>query len=80
MNPLLIAEVKTESPFGFVSEKTWRQLFDIANKHGDIISIHTDKRWGGSFDLISKAKELTKKPVLAKGIHATERNKGCLEQ
>ena len=67
----IIAEVKTQSPFfGYVSDKSWDELFQIAEKVGDIISIHTDKRWGGSFDLIKKARALTNKPILAKGIHA----------
>lgn len=71
-NIQIIAEVKTQSPFGFKSEKTWEELFDVANQVGDIISIHTDVRWGGSFDLIKKAKALTNKPILAKGIHSTD--------
>lgn len=71
-NIQLIAEVKTISPFGFKSDKSWDELFQIANKYGDIISIHTDSRWGGSFDLIKKAKSLTNKPILAKGIHETD--------
>ncbi len=71
-NTEIIAEVKIMSPFGFKSEKSWDELFVIADEIGDIISIHTDTRWGGSFDLIRKAKTLTKKPVLAKGIHATD--------
>ncbi len=68
----IIAEVKTRSPFGFKSEKSWDELFLIADEIGDIVSIHTDKRWGGSFDLVRKARVLTKKPILAKGIHATD--------
>ena len=68
----IIAEVKTKSPFGFTSNESWEDLFELANKTGDIISIHTDSRWGGSFDLISKAKKLTDKPILAKGIHARD--------
>lgn len=68
----IIAEVKTESPFGFKSTRTWEELFAVANHVGDIISIHTDPRWGGSFDLIAKARALTKKPILAKGIHASD--------
>ena len=71
-NTQIIAEVKTQSPFGFKSTKSWDELFVIANKVGDIISIHTDPRWGGSFELIKKAKSLTKKPILAKGIHASD--------
>jgi indole-3-glycerol phosphate synthase len=68
----IIAEVKTHSPFGYKSEKTWEELFAIADKVGDMISVHTDRRWNGSFDLIRKAKTLTKKPILAKGVHAAD--------
>ncbi len=68
----IIAEVKTQSPFGFKSDKTWDELFAIVEKIGDVISIHTDRRWGGSMDLIKRARSLTKKPILAKGIHATD--------
>ncbi|MES2314724.1 MAG: hypothetical protein V4524_02175 [Patescibacteria group bacterium] len=71
-NIQLIAEAKTTSPFGYSSNKNWDELFAVAEKFGDIISIHTDARWGGSFDLISKAKSLTDKPILAKGIHETD--------
>ncbi len=67
-----IAEVKTHSPFGWKSEKSYEELFDVANKVGDIISIHTDTRWGGSYDLIRRAKMLTNKPILAKGIHEND--------
>ncbi len=69
---ILIAEVKTKSPFGWSSDRTWEQLFDIANQVGDWISIHTNPRWGGSFDLVQKARALTTKPILAKGIHASD--------
>jgi len=68
----IIAEVKTLSPFGFRSDKTWDELFALADRVGDILSIHTDPRWGGSFELIKKAKAMTAKPILAKGIHATD--------
>jgi indole-3-glycerol phosphate synthase len=68
----IIAEVKTRSPFGFRSEKSWEELFAIAERAGDMLSIHTDPRWGGSFELVRKAKLLTKKPILAKGIHASD--------
>lgn len=69
----IIAEVKTQSPFGWKSDKSWDELFSIATRVGDMISIHTDSRWGGSYDLIKKARELTDKPILAKGIHATDK-------
>ena len=69
----IIAEVKTKSPFGFESPYSWEELFQSANAIGDIISIHTDSRWGGSFDLISKAKKMTSKQILAKGIHSNDK-------
>jgi indole-3-glycerol phosphate synthase len=66
---VIIAEVKAHSPFGWSSTKSWDELFELADGLGDIISIHTDPRWHGSLDLITKARALTKKPILAKGIH-----------
>jgi len=71
-NITIIAEVKTQSPFWYRSTHTWEELFAIANGIGDILSIHTDPRWGGSFNLIRKAKVMTTKPILAKGIHAID--------
>jgi len=68
----IIAEVKTISPFGWRSEHAWEDLFAIANEVGDIISVHTDPRWGGSFELVKRARALTNKPILAKGIHAAD--------
>ena len=68
----VIAEAKTHSPFGWQSDKSWSELFAMANEVGDIISIHTDPRWQGSFDLVRKARSLTTKPILAKGIHASD--------
>ena len=55
-NVQIIAEVKTQSPFGFRSQKSWDELFVIADSVGDMLSVHTDPRWGGSFDLIRRAK------------------------
>lgn len=74
MKPIFIAEVKTQSPFGWKSSQSWEELFIIANTYGDWISIHTDKRWGGSFSLLKTARSLTTKPILAKGIHATDKD------
>jgi indole-3-glycerol phosphate synthase len=71
-NCQIIAEVKTHSPFGWTSSQTWDELFSKALIVGDIISIHTDPRWDGSFELIKKARGLTDKPILAKGIHKTD--------
>lgn len=72
MKPLLIAEVKTISPFGFHSDKSWEELFEVANAYGDMLSVHTDTRWGGSFELLSRARAMSTKPILAKGIHTTD--------
>lgn len=71
-NPTIIAEVKTISPFGFTAVETWDELFDLAVSVGDIISIHTDPRWGGSLGHISMARARTTKPILAKGIHESD--------
>ncbi len=68
----IIAEVKTFSPFGWESDKSWDELFELANEIGDVISTHTDPRWHGSFELLEKARKLTSKPILAKGIHASD--------
>lgn len=68
----IIAEVKTHSPFGWESSKTWDELLAIADKIGDIISIHTEEPWHGSLKLIQKARSLTCKPILAKGIHKSD--------
>ena len=68
----IIAEVKTHSPFGWQASQSWDELFKLANGVGDIVSVHTDQRWHGSFDLITKARALTQKPLLAKGIHAKD--------
>jgi indole-3-glycerol phosphate synthase len=69
---IIIAEVKTHSPFGWESSQSWDELFALAAKIGDIVSIHTDPRWYGSFELITKARKLTDKPILAKGIHTRD--------
>lgn len=70
--PTIISEVKTCSPFWYTSERSWDDLFVVAESVGDILSIHTDPRWWWDFDLISKAKRLTKKPILAKWIHESD--------
>ena len=70
--PVILAEVKTMSPFGFVSPYCWDDLFAIAAEAGDMISIHTDARWGGSWDILERARKMTYKPILAKGIHASD--------
>ena len=69
---IFIAEVKTKSPFGFESQYSFDDLFDIAKHHGDWVSVHTDPRWGGSFENIQKARAETSKPILAKGFHITD--------
>jgi len=71
-NPLVIAEVKTESPFGFRSDRSWTELFAIALDVGDVVSVHVDPRWGGSLGFLRGARALTTRPLLAKGIHAAD--------
>jgi indole-3-glycerol phosphate synthase len=69
---VFIAEVKTKSPFGYESKESWDKLFNLANSVGDVVSVHTDERWYGSFDLLERARNMTTKYLLAKGIHGTD--------
>lgn len=68
----IIAEVKTHSPFGYVARKSWDELFWLAEQVGDMVAVHTDPRWGGSLKLLQKARALTAKPLLAKGVHTSD--------
>jgi indole-3-glycerol phosphate synthase len=68
----IIGEAKPKSPFGWRSPYSWDELFEIANEVSDIVAVHTGSPWGGSFDLLEKARSLTDKPLLAKGIHTTD--------
>lgn len=72
MKPIFIAEIKTQSPFGYRSEHTFAELMEYAIKYGDWISVHTNALWGGDFDSVSFVRRNTNKPILAKGIHATD--------
>jgi hypothetical protein len=72
MDKLFIAEIKTESPYGYKSDKGWEELFDIAEEIGDVVAVHTNYLWGGSFDLLRYVCKHSSKPVLAKGIHVHE--------
>ncbi len=67
--PLIIAEIKTKSPFGWKSELSFDALLEIAVRIGDVIAIHTDPRWGGSFELLREVARAIRKPILAKGFH-----------
>lgn len=70
--PLFIAEVKPCSPFGFKSKLTDVGLLRVALEYGDMLSIHTHKQWGGSYDWLKKVRQTTKKKILAKGIHGDD--------
>ena len=72
MKPIFIAEIKTQSPFGFKSTKTFGELMDIACHYGDWVSVHTNALWGGDFEAISFVRRNTNKPILAKGLHASD--------
>ena len=74
---LLIAEVKTVSPFGWRSRWPREYLLDLALEHGDWISIHTEKRWGGSVEALAEVRRRMirhgiDKPLLAKGVHGSD--------
>jgi indole-3-glycerol phosphate synthase len=67
----IFAEVKTKSPFGYVARESWDSLLALALQVGDVVSIHTDTRWGGSFEQLTEVCKSCVKPVLAKGLHQT---------
>jgi indole-3-glycerol phosphate synthase len=67
-----IAEIKTQSPFGFKSKHSFGDLMDVAIENGEWISVHTNALWGGDYNAISFVRRNTNKPILAKGIHATD--------
>ena len=71
MNPIFIAEIKTKSPFGFVSPHSFNKLMDTAIEHGDWISVHDNALWGGDYESIAFVRRCTSKPILAKGLHTT---------
>ncbi len=68
---LFIAEIKTQSPFGFKSEKPFAELMELAIKHGDMIAVHDTALYGGDYETISFVRKHTDKPILAKGFHST---------
>lgn len=84
--PIFIAEVKTDSPFGYKSKYSWDFLFDVATVEADWISVHTSPLFGGGFNNISKAKKYIEKlglgkPVLAKGYHRSDSEiQRCLDE
>lgn len=69
--PLVVAEVKDRSPYGWVNPYEIEEQLTLCETVGDIISVHTNVLWGGSFDLLRDVCQSTDKPVLAKGFHDT---------
>jgi len=72
MSQIFIAEVKTQSPFGYRSEHSFIELLETADKFGDWVSIHDNALWGGDLEAITFARRYTSRPILAKGFHATD--------
>lgn len=80
MDKIFIAEIKTESPFGFKSCFSFNFLVELAILKGDWISVHTNEKWGGKFEHLNYIRKLTKKPILAKGLHQNNDDiKKCLD-
>ncbi len=70
-SPLIVAEIKQRSPYGWSNPLKWERQLDICEEVGDIISVHTDPMWGGSLEHLAAVRKLTRKPILAKGFHPT---------
>ncbi len=84
----IIGEVKPFSPFdstadpaGFDKIIMQSRLLARLEKHVDILSIHTDQLWWGSYVWLKEARRLAKdKKILAKGFHPTMPHiKACIE-
>jgi indole-3-glycerol phosphate synthase len=71
-DPIFIAEIKTRSPFGYVSKHSFAKLMECAIKFGDWISVHDNALWGGDYESIAFVRRNTNKTILAKGLHATD--------
>lgn len=70
----IVAEVKTHSPFtaiAFHGDRRQQVKWLDSCPWADVISIHTNPLWHGSFEWLQDARHLTKKPILAKGFHDT---------
>lgn len=67
-----IAEVKPYSPAEGERSESWEALLELACEHGDMISIHTNPLWKGSFERLYEARKSTTLPILAKGFHFTD--------
>lgn len=69
--PMIIAEIKRMSPYGWVNGKTTAEQLAICEQFGDVISVHTSEYWGGSWGHLKMIRRMTAKPILAKGFHPT---------
>jgi indole-3-glycerol phosphate synthase len=69
---IFIAEIKTQSPYGFKSEYSFHKLMECAVTNGDWVSVHTNALWGGDYEALSFVRRNTCKPIVAKGLHATD--------
>lgn len=72
-----IAEIKPFSPFSGPSRYSMDVLRFTALQHGDWVAAHTDPRWHGSIEHLAETRAMMDhlcpdKPLLAKGIHATD--------
>ncbi len=72
----IIGEIKPASPYEprfATAQEKYKENFDLLHSiapHVDILSIHTDPLWWGSYDWLREAKAIVgDKKVLAKGFH-----------
>ncbi len=69
---IIIAELKRNGPDGTVlTTDTFEERLKLCIRVGDVISIHDHEIWRGSCLDITRARLLTHKPILAKGLHGT---------
>ena len=68
---IIVAEIKPSSPFGFTNTLSPKDQLRRCESVGDIIGVHTNELWGGSWGWFEEVRKLTWKPILAKGFHDT---------
>lgn len=72
MKPIFIAEIKTQSPYGFKSDKLFCELAEIACHYGDWVGVHTGALFSGCKQAIDLVRKMTDKPIFAKGFHTND--------
>lgn len=70
---MLIADLKTKSPFGFYSKFSELDLLDLARRKATAVCVPLDSNWGGSTDYLNTVSMLTNATIIARITRPTNR-------